>query len=75
MTDAEQVLEENGGTHDMLRMLGHVTQNHALARLGDFVTVSTAATGLQALDLTGISLCDVCSCHEILRAHWARIEC
>ena len=43
------VLEENGGTHNMLRMLGHVTQNHALSRLGEFVVVNTAATGLQPL--------------------------
>jgi hypothetical protein len=43
------VLEENGGTHNMMRMLGHVTQNHALSRLGDFVVVNTAATGLQPI--------------------------
>lgn len=43
------VLEENGGTHNMLRMLGHVTQNHALSRLGEFVVVNTVATGLQPL--------------------------
>jgi len=43
------VLEENGGTHNMYRMLGHVTQNHALSRLGDFVVVNTVATGLQPL--------------------------
>jgi hypothetical protein len=28
---------------------------------------------LQPVDLTGISLCDVCSCHEILRAQRTRI--
>merc|ERR1712072_1546507 len=33
----------------MLRMLGHVTQNHALSRLGEFVVVNTVATGLQPL--------------------------
>ena len=43
------VLEENGGTHNMLRMLGHVTQNHALSRLGEFIVVNTVATGLQPL--------------------------
>jgi hypothetical protein len=43
------VLEENGGSHNMLRMLGHTTQNHALRRLGEFVVVNTAATGLQPL--------------------------
>ena len=30
-------------------MLGHVTQNHALQRLGDFVVVDTTAIGLQPL--------------------------
>jgi hypothetical protein len=43
------VLEENGGTHNMLRMLGHVTQNHAVSRLGEFIVVNTVATGLQPL--------------------------
>merc|ERR1712232_1320739 len=43
------VLEENGDTHNMLRMLGHVTQTHALSRLGDFVVVNTVANGLQPL--------------------------
>lgn len=43
------VLEENGMTHTMTRMLGHITQTHALARLGDFVAVNTVATGLQPL--------------------------
>ena len=27
------VLEENGDAHNMMRMLGHVTQNHTLSRL------------------------------------------
>lgn len=43
------VLEENGGTHNMMRMLGHVTQTHGLSRLGDFIVINTVATGLQAL--------------------------
>ena len=33
----------------MNRMLGHVTQTHALSRLGEFVVVNTVATGLQPL--------------------------
>ena len=33
----------------MLRMLGHVTQNHALSRLGEFMVVNTVATGLNPL--------------------------
>ena len=33
------VLEENGGTHNMLRMLGHVTQNHANMLLHHYIYV------------------------------------
>ncbi len=41
------VFEENGNTHNMKRVLGHVTLQNAVRRMGDFVLTSCAANALQ----------------------------
>ena len=41
------IFEENGDSHDMLRVLGHVTIQNAVRRMGDFVLTSCAANALQ----------------------------
>ena len=37
------IFEENGNRHDMQRVLGHVTLQNAVRRMGDFVLTSCAA--------------------------------
>lgn len=41
------IFEENGNTHNMERVLGHVTVQNAVRRMGDFVLTSCAANALQ----------------------------
>lgn len=41
------IFEENGNLHDMQRVLGHVTLQNAVRRMGDFVLTSCAANALQ----------------------------
>lgn len=41
------IFEENGNRHDMQRVLGHVTLQNAVRRMGDFVLTSCAANALQ----------------------------
>lgn len=41
------IFEENGNTHNMERVLGHVTLQNAVRRMGDFVLTSCAANALQ----------------------------
>lgn len=41
------IYEENGVTHNMQRVLGHVTLQNAVRRMGDFVLTSCAANALQ----------------------------
>lgn len=41
------IFEENGSRHDMQRVLGHVTVQNAVRRMGDFVLTSCAANALQ----------------------------
>lgn len=41
------IFEENGNRHDMQRVLGHVTVQNAVRRMGDFVLTSCAANALQ----------------------------
>lgn len=41
------IFEENGNTHNMKRVLGHVTIQNAVRRMGDFVLTSSAANALQ----------------------------
>jgi len=41
------IFEENGNTHNMQRVLGHVTVQNAVRRMGDFVLTSCAANALQ----------------------------
>lgn len=41
------IFEENGVTHNVQRMLGHVTLQNAVRRMGDFVLTSCAANALQ----------------------------
>ncbi len=41
------IFEENGNTHNMQRVLGHVTLQNAVRRMGDFVLTSCAANALQ----------------------------
>lgn len=41
------IFEENGNTHNIERMLGHVTVQNAVRRMGDFVLTSCAANALQ----------------------------
>ena len=41
------IFEENGNTHNVQRVLGHVTLQNAVRRMGDFVLTSCAANALQ----------------------------
>ena len=41
------IFEENGSIHSMQRVLGHVTVQNAVRRMGDFVLTSCAANALQ----------------------------
>lgn len=41
------IFEENGNTHNIQRVLGHVTVQNAVRRAGDFVLTSCAANALQ----------------------------
>ena len=41
------IFEENGNLHNMQRVLGHVTLQNAVRRMGDFVLTSCAANALQ----------------------------
>ena len=41
------IFEENGRIHNMQRVLGHVTVQNAVRRMGDFVLASCAANALQ----------------------------
>lgn len=41
------IFEENGRIHNMQRVLGHVTVQNAVRRMGDFVLTSCAANALQ----------------------------
>ncbi len=41
------IFEENGNRHDVQRVLGHVTLQNAVRRMGDFVLTSCAANALQ----------------------------
>lgn len=41
------IFEENGNTHNLQRVLGHVTIQNAVRRMGDFVLTSCAANALQ----------------------------
>ncbi len=41
------IFEENGNTHNIKRVLGHVTLQNAVRRMGDFVLTSCAANALQ----------------------------
>jgi len=41
------IFEENGNTHNIQRVLGHVTLQNAVRRMGDFVLASCAANALQ----------------------------
>lgn len=41
------IFEENGVTHNVQRMLGHVLLQNAVRRMGDFVLTSCAANALQ----------------------------
>lgn len=41
------IFEENGNSHNIQRMLGHVTLQNAVRRMGDFVLTSCAANALQ----------------------------
>jgi len=43
------VLEENGGTHSIARVLGHVRTSNVLQKLGDFILIDSSANCLQAL--------------------------
>ena len=46
---SSQVLEENGGRHDVQRALGHARNANRFRCLGDFVKIQTAANGFQVL--------------------------
>ncbi len=41
------IFEENGNSHNIQRVLGHVTLQNAVRRMGDFVLTSCAANALQ----------------------------
>ena len=59
----------------MNRMLGHVTQTHALSRLGDFVVVNTAAGDVTACErLAMVDVVNIRSHPHYLDTVWVLLK-
>lgn len=75
------IFEENGNRHDMQRVLGHVTLQNAVRRMGDFVLTSarpmpcnptgkTTTAGIRGRFSSPRPRCG--GCPPIMRSRWLR---